>query len=88
MTVRADIPLPLMAVLFFVVITLFFFILGRLTSGSGADLIDWDPAGRADKRRALDHDDMDQMLEMANRRRRAQGLPELTEDEVLRGLER
>ncbi|MCW2997918.1 MAG: hypothetical protein JWN65_1467 [Solirubrobacterales bacterium] len=80
--------LPLLGVCFFAGITLFFFLLGRLTSGTGADLIDWDPAGRADQRRSLEQDDVAQMLETANRRRRAQGLPELAEGEVLTGLRR
>lgn len=80
--------LPLLGVCFFVGLTLFFFLLGRFTAGSGADLVDWDPVGHADARRVLEQDDIEQMLETANRRRRAQGLPELSEDEVLRGLGR
>jgi hypothetical protein len=78
--------LPLLGACFFVGITLFFYLLGRFTAGTGADLIDWDPAGRADQRRSLEQDDVAQMLETANRRRRAQGLPELAADEVLTGL--
>ena len=80
--------LPMIGVCFFVGLILFFFLLGRFTPGDGSDLVDWDPGGRADKRRILEHEDVDQMLEMANRRRRAQGLPELTEHEVLEGLRR
>ncbi|MCW3041663.1 MAG: hypothetical protein JWM31_3568 [Solirubrobacterales bacterium] len=80
--------LPLLGVCFFVGLILFFFILGRVTPGDGSDLIDWDPSRRADERRILDHEDVGQMLETTNRRRRAQGLPELTEHEVLQGLRR
>lgn len=87
-TLAFTMSLPLIGVCFFVGLLLFFFILGRVTPGDGSDLVDWDPAGRADRRRVLEHEDVDQMLEMANRRRRAQGLPELTENEVLKGLQR
>ncbi len=65
----------------------FFYVLGRLTPGTGASLLDWDPQGRADERRALDDEDMQQMLALANRRRRDQGLPELSEYEVERFVE-
>jgi hypothetical protein len=79
---------PLLGISFFVGLLLFFFLLGRYTPGDGSDLVDWDPGRRADTKRLLEHEDVDQMLETANRRRRAQGLPELTADEVLRGLQR
>lgn len=84
----ASISLPVLGIGFFVALLLFFFLLGRYTPGNGADLIDWDPGRRADERRVMEHDDVDQMLETANRRRRAQGLPELTADQVLSGLRR
>jgi hypothetical protein len=79
---------PLLGISFFVGLLLFFFLLGRYTPGDGSDLVDWDPGGRADARRMMEHEDVDQMLETANRRRRAQGLKELTADEVLSGLQR
>jgi hypothetical protein len=65
-----------------------FFLLGRLTWGSGADLVDWDPAGRNARKRDLELQDMEIMLATINRRRRAQGLPELEEHDVLGGLKR
>ncbi len=80
--------LPLLGVCFFGGLTAFFYLLGRFTAGNGADLVDWDPLGHADARRSIEQDDIEQMLETANRRRRAQGLDELSEDEVLRGLQR
>lgn len=83
-----EIGLPALGGLFFGGILLFFFLLGRFTGGDGSDLVDWDPAGRASSRRVAEADDMEQMLATANRRRRAQGLPELTEHEVLDGLRR
>ncbi|WP_354700599.1 hypothetical protein DSM112329_00880 [Paraconexibacter sp. AEG42_29] len=79
---------PMLGVYFFVGILLFFFILGRVSPGDGSDLIDWDPSKRVDAKRIAEHEDVEQMLETANRRRRAQGLPELSENEVLSGLQR
>ncbi len=66
---------------------LFFFLLGRFTSGTGAELLDWDPAGHADRRRTLDDEDTKQLLEMKNRQRREHGLPELTEDDIYAGAD-
>ncbi|UTI63591.1 hypothetical protein NBH00_19885 [Paraconexibacter antarcticus] len=94
MTALAHLPLgfqmsvPMLGLSFFVGLILFFFLLGRLSPGDGSDLVDWDPGRRADAKRILEHEDVDQMLETANRRRRAQGLPELKPDEVLQGLRR
>lgn len=65
----------------------FLYLLGTLTSGSGAELLDWDPVGRGEEKYALDAQDTHELLELANRRRRAQGLPELTADEIERQLE-
>lgn len=79
---------PMLGISLFLGLLVFFFLLGRLSPGDGSDLVDWDPGRRADARRILEHEDVDQMLETANRRRRAQGLPELKADEVLQGLQR
>jgi hypothetical protein len=64
----------------------FFFALGKFTGGSGADLLDWDPAGRAEHKRSVDDEDMSQMLERSNAQRRARGLPELNEYDVVDNL--
>jgi hypothetical protein len=94
MTAAASLPLgfqmsvPMLGVSLFLGLLVFFFLLGRLSPGDGSDLVDWDPGRRADAKRILEHEDVDQMLETANRRRRAQGLPELKPDEVLQGLRR
>ncbi len=85
--VLADISLPVVGLLFGGGIIAFFFLLGRFSGGNGADLVDWDPSGRAEQRRILDNEDTEQMLATTNRRRRAQGLPKLTEHEVLQGLQ-
>lgn len=84
--VLADISIPVLGLLFFVGIIAFFFLLGRFSGGNGADLVDWDPTGRAEQKRMLDHEDVEQMMATMNARRRAQGLAELGEHDVLEGL--
>ena len=56
--------------------------LGRWYPGSGADQVDWRPARSPEVEAELELDDIDQMLEAGNARRRATGRRELTEDEV------
>jgi hypothetical protein len=63
-------------------IIVFFLLLGGLTPGSGADLLDWDPAGRAERRAGVDHDDLQDMIALNNHYRRERGLAELTEEEL------
>ena len=87
-SVAIQVSTPMLGVYFFVGILLFFFLLGRFSAGDGSDLIDWDPSKRVNDKRVAEHEDVEQMLETANRRRRAQGLPELKENEVLQGLQR
>lgn len=56
-------------------------LLSMFHPGSGADLLDWDPSKRMEKRYAAEFEDMEEMLRTHNRRRRERGLPEQTEDE-------
>lgn len=74
-----------LALILLAAIILFFLLLGGLTRGSGADLLDWDPAGRAQRRAGLDHDDLQDMIELNNRYRRERGLDELTEEDLASG---
>jgi len=74
-----------MAVLLLVAMVVFFLLLGKLTPGSGADVIDWDPVGRAEAKAGMDQEDLDEMLELNNRYRRDLGLPELRSVEELYG---
>jgi hypothetical protein len=83
----ASVSLLLAAVLFIVGVLVFFLLLGKLTRGTGEDLLDWDPVGRARRRRALDLEDTEDMLALTNMHRRERGLAELTADEVLSGVE-
>lgn len=73
----------LMVVLLFGGAIVFLFVLGRFTSGTGADLLDWDPTDRQENRRMAEDEDMDQMIERVNRQRQARGEPLLTYDNVL-----
>lgn len=87
-TLAFTISLPLLGILFFGAIVVAFLLLARYTPGSGADLVDWNPAGRAEERQILEQEDFGELLEATNRRRRRQGLPELTEHQVLEDLQR
>ena len=58
------------------------FALGRWYPGSGAEQVDWRPTRSPELEAELELDDVDQMLEAQNERRRASGRPELTEDDV------
>jgi hypothetical protein len=57
-------------------------LISRAYPGSGADLIDWKPTRSAEQEVQNEIDDLDQLLEAANRRRRRRGEAELTEDDV------
>jgi hypothetical protein len=62
------------------VIVIFVLLLGRFYPGSGADVLDWKPNHAALETQVENElDDIDQMLEAANERRRRRGKPELTE---------
>ena len=56
--------------------------LGRWYPGSGAEQVDWRPTRSPEVEAALELEDIDQMLDAQNARRRATGRPELTEDDV------
>jgi hypothetical protein len=56
--------------------------LGKWYPGSGADQVDWRPTRSPEVEAELELDDVDQMLEAQNARRRASGRPERTEEDV------
>jgi hypothetical protein len=56
--------------------------LGKWYPGSGAEQVDWRPTRPPEAEAALEVDDIEQMLEAQNARRRATGRRELTEDDV------
>jgi hypothetical protein len=59
-----------------------FLALGRWYPGSGAEQVDWRPTRSPELDAELELEDIDQMLEAQNARRRASGRRELTEDDV------
>lgn len=57
-------------------------LLGLLHPRSGAEALAWKPTRSAETEIQNEIDDLDQMLEAANERRRRRGAPELTEEGV------
>src|SRR4051794_3173561 len=55
-------------------------LIGLYHPRSGADALGWRPTRSPELEVQNEIDDLDQMLEAANRRRRARGAPELTEE--------
>jgi hypothetical protein len=66
----------------FVVMLLFILGLGIFYPGSGARQLDWRPTRSPEVEAQNEIDDIDQMLEAANERRRRRGEPELTEESL------
>lgn len=65
-----------------VVIVLIFLAIGKWYPGSGAEQVDWKPTRSPELEVELELDDVDQMIEAQNERRRARGAPEITEEGV------
>jgi hypothetical protein len=59
-----------------------FYAIGRYHPLSGAEVLDWKPTRSPEVEAELELDDVDQMLEAQNERRRASGRPERSEDDV------
>jgi hypothetical protein len=59
-----------------------FLALGKWYPGSGAEQLDWRPTRSYEDEIRLELEDVDQMLEAQNERRRASGRPEISEDSV------
>jgi len=62
-----------------VVVVGIFLAIGKWYPGSGAEQVDWRPTRSPDLEVQLELDDVDQMIEAQNARRRASGRPEITE---------
>jgi hypothetical protein len=56
--------------------------LGKYYPGSGAEQLDWKPTRSLETEIQLELDDVDQMIEAQNERRRRTGRPERNEDDV------
>ena len=65
-----------------IVVVLIFLAIGKYYPGSGAEQVDWKPTRSPELEVELELDDVDQMIEAQNERRRASGRPEITEDGV------
>jgi hypothetical protein len=65
-----------------VVVGAIFFAMGKYYPGSGAEQVDWCPTRSPELEAELELDDIGQMIEAQNERRRARGAPEITEDGV------
>ena len=64
------------------IVVLIFLAIGKYYPGSGAEQVDWRPTRSPELEVELELDDVDQMIEAQNERRRASGRPEITEDGV------
>jgi hypothetical protein len=69
-------------VVMLIVIFGIFLAIGRWYPGSGADVLDWKPTRSYEDEVRLELEDVDQMLEAQNERRRASGRPEISEDSI------
>jgi hypothetical protein len=59
-----------------------FYVLGKYYPGSGAEQVHWRPTRSPELEAQLELEDLDQMLEAQNERRRRTGRPELTEEQM------
>ena len=62
--------------------------LGRSYPGSGAEVLDWKPTRSPEVEAQNELDDIDQMLEAQNERRRRTGRPEITEEDFRQRVDR
>ena len=67
---------------------LVFLAIGKWYPGTGADVLDWQPTRSYEDEIRLEMEDIDEMLEASNERRRRTGRPELTHDQVRDEIER
>ncbi len=81
--------MELLAVLIALALLLVIFLaIGKWYPGTGADVLDWQPTRSYEDEIRLEMEDIDEMLEASNERRRRTGRPELTEDEIRLEVER
>src|SRR3712207_5372744 len=72
----------------FAFLLLFIIGLGIWYPGSGAEQLDWKPTRSPELEAQNEIDDVAQMLEAQNERRRRRGAPERTEDEIAEEVSR
>jgi hypothetical protein len=59
-----------------------FLAIGKWHPTSGAEVLDWKPTRSYEDEIELELEDVDQMLEAQNERRRKSGRPEISEDDI------
>ena len=67
---------------FLLILFLVFLAIGKYHPVSGAEVLDWKPTRSPEVEAELELDDVQQMLEAQNERRRASGRPERSEEDV------
>jgi hypothetical protein len=67
---------------FLLILFLIFLAIGKYHPVSGAEVLDWKPTRSPEVEAELELDDVQQMLEAKNERRRAQGRPEVSEEDI------
>src|SRR3954462_12912104 len=67
---------------FILILFLIFAAIGKYHPVSGAEVLDWKPTRSPEVEAELELDDVDQMLEAQNERRRARGEAERSEDDI------
>jgi hypothetical protein len=67
---------------FFLILFLIFAAIGKYHPTSGAEVLDWKPTRSPEVEAELELEDVDQMLEAQNERRRASGRAERTEEDI------
>ena len=72
----------LVMVAIFVLLVVFVILLGIFYPGTGAEQLGWRPTRTPEQEAANEVDDLAQMLEATNERRRRRGLPDLTEEGI------
>ena len=70
-----------------IAVFLIFYAIGKWYPGSGAEQVDWRPTRSPEVEAELEMEDMQQMLDAQNERRRRTGRPELSEEDVTARVE-
>src|SRR3954468_15656924 len=64
------------------IVVFVFLAIGKWYPGSGAEQVDWKPTRSYEDEVRLELEDVDQMIEAQNDRRRASGRPEISEEQI------
>jgi len=70
-----------------IAVFLIFYAIGKWYPGSGAEQVDWRPTRSPEVEAELEMEDMQQMLDAQNERRRRTGRPEISEEDVTAQVE-